>query len=243
MTFTRCKLLFHQLPFIAALKHLVFEVCRKLLNSNALVTYSQTGEDRIITALLGQSLLTQGYYVEVGSNHPEKYSNTFTFYEHGWRGITIDANSSLVALHRKTRKLDWAVNALISNTKEELLFTEFEDSLVSSANAEHVEEWKQLRKIKQQRHLPSVSLTKILIDKDAPKKFELLAIDVEGHDFEVLASLDLTQYRPKLIVIEMHGFDLLNPESSKVYRHLVQHHYKLLAYAVSNGYFYDTSHQ
>jgi hypothetical protein len=39
----------------------------------------------------------------------------------------------------------------------------------------------------------------------APKKFDFLSIDVEGHDREVLQSIDLGQYQPEVILIEISG--------------------------------------
>jgi len=38
-----------------------------------------------------------------------------------------------------------------------------------------------------------------------PRKFDLLSIDIEGHDKEALASLDLSEFQPELIVIERMG--------------------------------------
>ena len=74
---------------------------------------------------------------------------------------------------------------------------------------------------------------------NAPKVIDLLSIDVEGHDFEVLSSLDLNIYRPRLIVVEIHKFDINNPSASKIYEYLIEHNYKMVSYAVMNGYFLD----
>ena len=48
-------------------------------------------------------------------------------------------------------------------------------------------------------------LEDILAEHNAPNKFEFLSIDVEGHDSEVLQSIDLGQYQPEVIVIEVSG--------------------------------------
>jgi hypothetical protein len=78
----------------------------------------------------------------------------------------------------------------------------------------------------------------VLKSNDAPNVFDLLSIDVEGHDYEVITALDLDNYRPYLIVIEMHGFDVENP-SGRIYQYLTSRGYKMVGYAVMNGYFLD----
>jgi len=51
--------------------------------------------------------------------------------------------------------------------------------------------------------VPCVTLTNLL-RREGVGEFELLHIDTEGHDFEVLQSLDFEQYRPGLVLFE-HG--------------------------------------
>jgi FkbM family methyltransferase len=76
------------------------------------------------------------------------------------------------------------------------------------------------------------TLTNILKNNNAPKKFALLSIDVEGVDFEVLKSINLDEYSPQVICIEcwesakgIHGII-----SSKIYQHLVSNGYELKAW-------------
>jgi hypothetical protein len=66
---------------------------------------------------------------------------------------------------------------------------------------------------------------------------DLLTIDVEGHDFRVLKSLDIAKYRPKIIVIEMHDFAGIR--DSEIYRYLAANGYVLKFFAVMNTYFVD----
>ncbi|MFN8491463.1 MAG: FkbM family methyltransferase [Caldilineaceae bacterium] len=225
-----------QFGIFDAIRFACAEVTRKALDPYNIASYSQTGEDRILCTILGDT----GFYVDVGCNHPQFYSNTFGLYKRGWAGITIDANDALIQKHQKLRKRDLSLCAAVSDHAQELIFTDFEDALVSSLSTEHVNAWQAWRKIKGQRVVNTVSLTTLLAGHQVPNQFDLLSIDVEGHDYEVLSSLDLTLYRPKLIVIEMHEFDLLNPGSNKIYEYLSTNHYKLIGYVVMNGYFADT---
>jgi FkbM family methyltransferase len=217
---------------------LLSEISKKLFDPDSISTYSQTGEDRIISAILGNRI---GFYVDVGCNHPIKSSNTYYFYKKGWKGITIDANRKLVEQHKRLRIADIAICAAVSNITGEAFFTQFKDTLVSSLDAGHIHEWSnnQKREVESVEKVKTFQLTTLLDQKKCPKSFELLSIDVEGHDYEVLSSLDLMRYRAKLIVIEMHGFDITDVSNSKIYNYLADNNYKMTGFIVMNGYFVD----
>jgi len=214
MNLNKVTTLFHQFSALNAVRLLCAELTQKIFDPHCLLSYSQTGEDRILNSILdeaGNSILSEtGFYVEVGCNHPQSYSNTFALYRKGWTGITIDANKNLIQKHQHLRRQDQSICAVISNKEQEVVFTDFEDSLVSSLDDEHINKWQEWRKVKEKRVVSTISLNTILSKHEAQKFFDLLCIDVEGHDFEVLCSLDLNTYRPKVIVIEMHDFDMLN---------------------------------
>ena len=142
--FNKIKVYFHQFEMLSAIRFLCAELSRKLLDPYNISSYSQTGEDRILSTTLGEA----GFYVDVGCNHPQSYSNTFNLYKRGWTGITIDANQQLINKHQSLRKRDLSVCAVVSNQEQEVVFTDFEDSLVSSLSSEHISEWEKKRKIK-----------------------------------------------------------------------------------------------
>ena len=58
------------------------------------------------------------------------------------------------------------------------------------------------------------------------KKIDFLNIDCEGEDYEVLKSLDLKIYRPRLICIEINILSVDNIKKSKVYKYLVKNGYR-----------------
>jgi FkbM family methyltransferase len=213
-------------------------VARKVLDPYGIISYSQAAEDRIIAATLHDQ--TTGYYVDVGCHHPKKFSNTFHLYQRGWTGLNIDANQELIRQFDKQRPLDTNVCAVVSDQDAEVVFTEFAEPLVSSIDQAHIAEWRKSTPIKRQRLVRTVTLNALLQASRVPNAFDLLSIDVEGHDLEVLRSLDLTAYRPKVIVIEMHHLDLSELGSNKIYQHLSRHDYKMIGYAVMSGYFLDS---
>lgn len=237
----RTRLLFEQFKAAVALRLLVAEMVLKWCDRDAIVSYAQTGEDRIIRALLAEHKgpygEEKGFYVDVGCNHPTKFSNTFELYKRGWSGISIDANQALINEHKQIRPVGQSVYAVVSDAEKEMVFTHFKDDLVSSLSPEHVEEWAEKREVAQAETVHTISLNRILTQAGAPKEFDLLSIDVEGHDFEVLKSISLETFKPMLIVIEMHGFQISRCEDSKIYRHLTERGYRMVGYVTMNGFF------
>lgn len=237
----RIAIYFKQFWIWEGFKLLTADSFRKLLDPFSVSSYSQTGEDRIISHLLGSE--KSGFYVDVGCNHPKKCSNTFALYKKGWRGLMIDANNELINEAKRIRINDEVICALVSDVEQEMTFTEFEDPLLSSVDATHIALWNrnEKRKIRARKIVKSKTLGAILKKIDAPKNFQLLTIDVEGHDFKVLKSVDLDVYRPTLIVIEIHEFDLENAQSNKIYSYLKEQCYAMVGYAINNGYFLDVA--
>ncbi len=237
----RTRLLFEQFRVVKALRLLATEMVLSLCDRDAIVSYAQTGEDRIIRTLLAEHKgpygEEKGFYVDVGCNHPTKFSNTFELYKRGWSGISVDANQALIAKHKRIRLAGQSVYAVVSDTEQEMIFTHFKDNLVSSLSSKHVKEWAEKREIAREETVSTVSLSRILVQENAPKEFDLLSIDVEGHDFEVLRSIDLEAFKPTLIVIEMHGFQISQCKDNTVYNYLIKRGYHMVGYVTMNGFF------
>lgn len=239
--FFRAGILFEQFRYVEAIRILLVGLVRALCDRDAIFSYSQTGEDRIIHALLakykGPYGEEKGFYVDVGCNHPTKFSNTFELYKRGWRGITVDANQTLMNQHRQQRPADTSICAAVSDSEKEAIFTHFKDSLVSSMSAEHIEVWGKKREVDTQESVITVTLNTVLEQTNAPQAFDLLSIDVEGHDFEVLKSINIDVFQPQLIVIEMHDFQISRCEASDIYNYLTARGYRMAGYVTMNGFF------
>jgi hypothetical protein len=71
-------------------------------------------------------------------------------------------------------------------------------------------------------------------------EIDLLSVDVEGHDLNVLRSVDLDVFRPKLIIVEMHHLDLERIAEDPINRYLGTQGFQQIGYDSLNGYFVDT---
>ncbi len=66
------------------------------------------------------------------------------------------------------------------------------------------------------------------------KKIDLLKIDVEGEELNVLKSINLSSYRPRLISIEIHNQYSMYEDNSdyfkknKIYKFLISKKYKIV---------------
>ena len=210
----------------------------KLFRFNSRLYFSQTGEDVIIKTLLNHK--RNGFYIEVGCNDPIINSNTFDLYlNYGWRGICIDANIKTLTRFKKIRSFDYVINAAISDIEEEVQFFISKESLVSTIDQDFRNEWKEDWALDSNiTKIFTHKLDSIIYDlKIQIPEIDLLIIDVEGHDFQVLKSINLTLHRPKLIVVEIHDFVFEEFYKSDIYLHLKQYDYRLISFATMNAYF------
>lgn len=225
-----------QFRFLNGIRFYIADLVRAMLDPHARGSYAQWGEDAALRFLHDEKA---GFYVEVGANHPQYFSNTFDFYRRGWHGITIEANEAFRKPHQRLRPRDRFVCAVVSNEDREVIFTEFEESLISSIHPEFVEQMRAMpgRRVKREHRVRTRTLTAILDESGCPAIFDFLSIDVEGHGYEVLASLDLGRYRPRVVVIEMHGFTCASAADDRVVRLMREAGYSLVGHLATNSYF------
>ena len=238
----RIGILFNSLPLPLALRFTVVYTMKKLLNAEASINYSQTGEDAVIRSLLDET--RPGIYVDVGCHDPIRSSNTLSLYLHGWHGVNIDANPRLIDRFKQVRRRDVAVCAAISDQERDIVFHEFEDELVSTISQEVLPEWESKWKKRGERVVKTRTLGSVLTENLAPRTdIDLLSVDVEGHDLNVLRSIDLDVFRPKLIVVEMHHLQLHLIKENPVTCYLEAQGFRQIGYDTLNGYFVDARSQ
>jgi FkbM family methyltransferase len=154
--------------------------------------------------------------------------------------VNIDANPRLIDRFKKVRRRDVALCAAISDQEGEMIFHEFEDELVSTVSEETLPEWEGKWKKRGERVVKTRTLGSVLSENLAPgEEIGLLSVDVEGHDLNVLRSVDLDVFRPKLIVVEMHHVQLHHLQEHPVTCYLEDQGFRQIGYDTLNGYFVD----
>jgi FkbM family methyltransferase len=167
-------------------------------------SWSQHGEDERLVAEL-KDVLTTGFYVDIGANHPAVLSNTFRLYSMGMRGICVEPNELLCKLHERYRPGDITLSAAVGGEDGLLPFYEMSYHAFNTFSKEAYESYVAGGKMTLLRKTlkPMFRLATIL-KSAAPsdKTFELLSVDVEGLDEMVLRSNDWERWRPRFVLAE-----------------------------------------
>jgi len=170
----------------------------------SLKSYSQEGEDLILLRIFEKKRI--GFYVDVGSHHPFRFSNTYLFYRLGWRGINIDATPGSMKLFNKFRKRDINIEVGIGEKEDILTFYIFNDPGLNTfdENLARQRNGKMGYYIIKELPVKVYPLSKIL-EEYLPEgqEIDFLNVDVEGKNFEVLKSNDWSTYRPKVVLAEI----------------------------------------
>lgn len=224
---TRLLALIQRLRPLAALRLIAAKTCIRLLLPTPRLSWAQFGEDLVARDILG---LNKGYYVDVGCNHPEKWSNTYLFYLNGWNGLLVDANRDLVDACIRSRPIDVAECCLLGDEEGDGVIAIYDEHALSSAVTDHNADRRSMARLVETRLIRKTTLTQLLDQHQAPSDIDLLSIDVEGMDLQVLLGLDMQRYRPKLIAIEDAAFSPLEPLESPVVRLLTQRGYRLYSH-------------
>jgi FkbM family methyltransferase len=140
----------------------------------------------------------EGFFVEVGAFDPVNNSQTFHLENLGWKGICVEPVPAFAEKIRKNRKATVFEAACVSrefagNTVELNVDGELTSAVRKSREGQTI-------------HVPAMTLDSILQSSRADR-VDFLSIDVEGMEVEVLRGLSFDRYRPKLVLIENHGYD------------------------------------
>ena len=166
-------------------------------------SYSQCGEDLIVSYVFGLRGIERPSYIDIGANHPYFLSNTALFYEDGCSGINVEANPALFSNFLKFRPRDINLNVGISDAKGACEFHIMEDNTLSTFSVEERDHL--LRNGKKQASAAMIEVTTVasILDNDWGDKFpDFLSLDAEGMDLSILRSIEFDRYFPKIVCVE-----------------------------------------
>jgi FkbM family methyltransferase len=164
------------------------------------VSYSINYEDVILRRLFPGK--TDGFFVDVGAQHPRLDNDLFGLYELGWRGINVEPNPSYFSLLQTVRVRDRNLQLALSDTEDEpITFFEVEGSGLSTC-----EEQQAMACVAQgytiRRHDLRTSTLRRLLEQEQPPHIDIMKVDVEGLEEKVLAGNDWTLFRPSVVLVE-----------------------------------------
>ncbi|MCI0574958.1 MAG: FkbM family methyltransferase [Chloroflexi bacterium] len=174
---------------------------------------AQDGEDILLAELF--ACKPAGYYVEIGAYDGVHLSNTYFFEQLGWQGLLIEPLPDQVEACRRNRPGSIVVHAAVGNRGSGTIqITEVlggDNGTFSPAELSFVETTIQseakARQLGQQFKSHDVPLRTFEaiaeeVGLEPGTAIDLISIDCEGMDFEVLQSIDLKKWRPRLLLIE-----------------------------------------
>ncbi len=174
------------------------------------LSFSQTGEDAVLRNFLRNR--KSGIYVDVGANHPIRYSNTYYWYLRGWRGINIEPMIGSKALFDKYRPQDINLEIAVGKRGTSTLFV-FKETCFNTMDACLAEKLikDNISPLIEKRSVDKIPLKEILASHLGEDSIDFLSVDAEGLDTEILASNDWDRFRPCYVIAERHMNDPFRP--------------------------------
>jgi len=184
-------------------------------NKDALVSYSQCGEDLIVDFLfmwLGKNKIS---YLDIGANHPTRLSNTYSLYKKGHHGILIEPDDDLCQHIRQKRPRDMVLNLAVNTEGDDMMnlyvmtsrtlnTMDKEQALaLEKAGREQIEYVREVRRL---------GINKILQEYFPEKAPEFVSLDIEGLDLAILQAWNFEQFRPEVFCVETLTYTQNNTE-------------------------------
>ena len=164
------------------------------------ISYAQNFEDiRLWRAL--QSV-ENGFYLDVGANHPTDDSVTRAFYDRGWRGINIEPVPAYYDALCQQRPHDTNLQCVAGENAESLTFYTIADTGLSTVEASVAQQHRDAGIDVRNQTVQSRTLASICEQYAQDHPIHFLKIDVEGHEETVLRGMDFSRWRPWIILIE-----------------------------------------
>lgn len=168
------------------------------------VSWSQHGEDFMLLNIFRMLGVQKPSYLDIGAHHPEIISNTKLLYEHGSRGIHVDANPLLGAPFALMRPDELFISIGVGPVAGKQTFHFFGDtSGRNTFSKAEVSSLDGILTVETTAEIEVVTLDCLVKEILKLQSYpDLLTIDIEGLDAEVLASADFKWSAPKVVVVE-----------------------------------------
>lgn len=191
--------------------------------------FSQHGEDLIIDSCLQSLGIVKPSYIDIGSHHPYRLSNTFHFYLKGCRGINIEPDPLLFQLFTKYRKEDVNLNMGVYNENKKLNFYLMHPSTLNTFNKEESDSYVKMGHTRLGEKLIEVRLLSDILNSVNDGVFpDFMSIDIEGLDLLVLKTINYAANYPKVICVETTIYDGNKVDQRK--------NTEIIEYLLSQGY-------
>lgn len=167
------------------------------------ISYAQNFEDiRLWRAL---KTVENGFYIDVGANHPTHDSVTKAFYDRGWTGINVEPMPNYYEALCQERAKDTNLQCVAGESANDLTFYGIAGTGLSTLDPAMAQMHKDAGMDVRSQTVQSRTLTSICEEHAQGREIHFLKIDVEGHEETVLRGMDFSQWRPWSSSSKPHG--------------------------------------
>lgn len=196
------------------------------------ISYSFNAVDLIIDYIFKNK--NNGFYLDVGSQHPISNNNTYLLFKRGWSGINIDLDKKNIDLFNTARPNDINLNLAISSDVAEKKLYFYHDKSPINTLDKVVSDF-QTATVKKIKRIKTTTLNIALQNLKFNNKIDYMNLDVEGHEMDIFKAFDLSVYKPSIISVEFLDLDMKYLEfknndlqrivNSDLYKHLLNNKY------------------
>lgn len=169
-------------------------------------TYSQSGEDAIVSYLLSHMNVPKPFYMDIGCHDAIHLNNTYLFYKRGFNGICVEANPMLAKKFKQTRPRDQVINkAVVADDAKTCEFYILGNDTMSTTSPEIANDLieQSQHTIKEKVILETVRLPELI--NASPVPIDFLSLDIEINTKEMLEQLPADK-KPKVLCVETIGY-------------------------------------
>jgi len=164
------------------------------------LSYAQNLEDYHLDLVFAGE--QTGTYVDVGGGHPVADNVSFWFYLKGWRGLVVEPQQGLADIYAGVRPRDHTVSCLAGRATGEAEFHVVERMHgFSTTVRENAASASGMGAAVTTIRKPVRTLSDLCLEAGLTA-IDFLKIDVEGAEAEVIAGLDFSRWRPRVVVVE-----------------------------------------
>jgi FkbM family methyltransferase len=171
------------------------------------LSFSQQGEDIVLYHVIRDLLrVERATYIDVGAADPVLSNNTYLLFGVGHRGVLVEPNPMFAQKLREQRPGDQVVEAGVGVTdateadyyeiKGNPMLNTFSPDVVKN-----LQQGKSESVVERVKKMPLININRVIADT-LGKAPDVLSTDIEGLDYDVIKSIDMSRFRPGAICAE-----------------------------------------
>ncbi|RUL89062.1 FkbM family methyltransferase [Tautonia sociabilis] len=165
------------------------------------ISYAQYGEDILLHRLFPG--VVDGFYVDIGANHPTLHSVTRHFYDRGWSGVNVEPVAQVFDRLAAERVRDVNLPIAVSDREGTMTLVEPIESLgMATLNVDFAIGLRADGYSCVERPVTVVTLAHLCERYVGDRTIDFLKIDAEGHEAAVIRGGDWKRWRPRAVVVE-----------------------------------------